>query len=80
MTTSAPVKLSPVPPAFREIKKTSPSPSLKRVANSMRLSDFVSPVNVKYEIPNASSFGAIKSNIDVNCENNKIRCPLSLHS
>ena len=47
MTMSAPVKFNPVPPAFKEIKKTGVSSELNCSVKAKRSFVFVEPVNIK---------------------------------
>ena len=68
MTMSAPVKFNPVPPAFKEIKKTGVSSELNCSVKAKRSFVYVEPVNIKCLISLAVNSLDKISNMHVNCE------------
>jgi hypothetical protein len=74
MTVSAPVRLSPAPPALSEMRNTGiESSRLKRSTRSIR--SLVDPSRYSYFTPSRSIARRMSVSISTNCENTSVRCP-----
>src|SRR6266404_1122282 len=78
MTVSAAVRFSAVPPALRLIRNSGTWPDWNRSTTAVR--SVVSPVNRQYGIASPVTSDSISRNIEVNCENRRMRRPSATSS